>query len=76
MESKPDTFELVRRIFGKEYEVMPEPSITLSEMFEFISWKESNHINETPEGWFIFEVSSWVKIGNNIDLWNKFKERP
>jgi hypothetical protein len=52
-----------------------EPSITLSEMFEFISWKESNHINETPEGWFIFEVSSWVKIGNNIDLWNKFKER-
>lgn len=52
-----------------------EEKVKISQMFEFIAWKDTQILRQTTKGiWYTFEVSNWISIGDNIQLWNKFKQ--
>jgi hypothetical protein len=61
---------------------IPEEKITLSEMFEFIEWKDNNEYRRADDGkYYQLEQNIWGHSGeilvaeSDIEMWNKFKER-
>jgi hypothetical protein len=51
-----------------------DETLTLTELFKFTSWKDNGNYSNSLTGWHEFKVSQWVRIGDDLDLWRKYKE--
>lgn len=49
-------------------------TVSIEDMFEFMTWKDGKKIAQGHNGWYEFKVSSWELIGDDKALWKKFQE--
>jgi hypothetical protein len=51
-----------------------EPTVPLSEMFEFIKWKDDKGYEHFQNGFYLPKYSSGAGMITESDLWNKYQE--